>query len=157
MSLAKKTFNTVVSAVMQPQVLGTIFIGILGYAAYRKFTGNKDEQPNVNLGINQSLLSISNQQAEIYASQLYDSMEAYGTEEPTIEAIFNVINPEDFKLIYNKFGTVKYDDIVGIIEPLLGLAPKRDLVYILRSELSFFNPIVQKKVKTIVTQAGFAW
>lgn len=109
--------------------------------------------------------TISNQQAINYAQQLLDAMNAkepfYGTDEETIEKVFDKLQtPDDFIKVYNAFGTKDYN---GNNSPPSGVwayldsYEKRNLVYWLKSELSPSDGSVYTKVKQRIESAGFAF
>ncbi len=85
-----------------------------------------------------------------------------GTDNNVVKSIFDRINSEDFKVMYQEFDTKDYNgyssppsNIGGGIQDALGISEKRDLVYWLRSELDFFDFSLKKRVKEIVEGAGF--
>ena len=114
--------------------------------------------------LNENCAKISDQQAQIYATQLYDSMKTFGTEEKVIEDIFKKLTPCDFIKVYNKFGTQKYSSsIFGGGEPTwLGLQigdySDYDLIEWLRAELSETTDAnAWSTIKAVVEPAGFTW
>lgn len=115
--------------------------------------------------------TITNSEATNFASQLLDAMNVkepiYGTDEETIEKVFDRIkNADDFLKVYNAFGLQDYN---GNNSPPTGFwsnldsYKKQDLVYWLKSELSngLFSSATEKraynKVKPIVELAGFVF
>lgn len=140
----------------------------VGKASSRLLTGDPNIDDKVNTsGANNpvtSRLSITRDQARIYAQQLLEAMNAkqpfYGTDEATILAIFNKINPDDFKLIYQMFGDKDYN---GNNSPpqgwwsVLDSYEPHNLVYWLKSEIGPRDGAVYTKVKSIVEQAGWAF
>lgn len=109
--------------------------------------------------------TISNQQAINYAQQLLDAMNVkqplYGTDEETIEKVFDKLQTaDDFIKVYNAFGTKDYN---GHNSPPSGVwayldsYEKRNLVYWLKSELSQSDGSVYTKVKERIEGAGFTF
>jgi len=167
-------------------VLYVVVGGIAIYSIYKlieaaKKTGDilsgDNVENNIEIGnalvVNPTNTTITSNQATIYANQLLEAMNwkgfifpvgyQHGTDNDTIEAIFDKINAEDFKMIYQKFGKKHYNgfgspdsNAIGGIESAIGIADLKDLVYWLNAELSsIFDRTLYKKVKTIVEQAGF--
>lgn len=117
--------------------------------------------------VDKNKITITPFQARNFAQQLLDAMNVkqplYGTDEKTIEAIFDTIQtPSDFIAIYNEFGLREYN---GNNSP-----PKsafwqwfdeyrpQNLVYWLKSEIDpKDDKRVYEKIKRIVEPAGFAF
>lgn len=146
--------------------IAAIYLGYKGFKLLKNIFDPKiDNNVDVNLSINQSLLTINQNQANIYASQLLDAFNVDelfdSTDENIVEDIFNKINSEDFKLIYNAFGEKPYSTLTGASPQSAGsnwFASDMDLVAWLRAEIgAFLNPTLHNKIKSIVTGAGFAY
>lgn len=146
-----------------------LYLALAGAAAYVIFKVVKNVTAAKELGpedkkLDEKCASISDQQAQIYATQLYDSMKGVGTDENVIETIFKKLTPCDFVKVYNKFGTQKYSGtILGGGEPTwLGLQigdySDYDLIEWLREELSETTDAnAWKSIKSVVEPAGFTW
>ncbi len=112
--------------------------------------------------IDDSKSTISESQARVYANQLFDAMNGYGTDEDTIRGVFEKLSPEDFKKVYNEYGRKMYTStFIGGGTPTdttiwLGDYENADLIYWLRKEL---NDITDRKtvtaVREVVEPAGF--
>ncbi len=135
---------------------------------------NLDLNIDTNIKPNPSKTTISREQARIFASQLLKAFNyrkqvwltpVYGTDDDVVEEIFKKITPEDFKLIYNEFGTKDYvvhgspqEGIAGGILDFTGLSRKLDLVEWLKEEInSVTDRTLYNLIKSVVNQAGFAF
>ena len=80
---------------------------------------------------------LSEQQAQIYANELYSAMNKYGTDTEYIMTLYDKIKdiPKAFNDISAKFGTMRY--FMGINDDTLGT--EKTLLSWLRSELSNDN------------------
>lgn len=151
-------------------VVGGLVALFVGYKLYRNFNnawngGNIDNQiPNT--GGNASGATITDQVARNYAQQLLDAMNVkepfYGTDEATIEAVFdNLQNGADFLKVFNAFGNKDYNGWNSPPEgfwSFLDSYDKRNLVYWLKSEISpTTEPRLYNKVKQRVESAGFTF
>ena len=126
-----------------------------------KFKGSGDftQQP-----VDSTRLTISQTMAKNFAEQLYEAMRyggpIYGTDKAAIEAVFNKLNSEDFKMVYNAFGRRSYSH-TGVtpskIEVFLGFYSDLDLVQWLVNELDGFDSALKNKIRPIITNAGFAF
>jgi hypothetical protein len=146
-----------------------LYLAVAGAAAFVLFKVVKKVTSGTSLGpsgkkLNENCASISDQQAQIYATQLYDSMKGLGTDEKIIESIFKKLTPCDFVKVYNKFGVQKYSGtIFGGGEPTwLGLQigdySNYNLIEWLRAELSETTDAnTWKTIKAVVEPAGFTW
>lgn len=122
------------------------------------------------LRIDRSRLSITPEQARIFASQLLTAFnwtwpfpKIQGTDNDVVEGIFDRIGPEDFKLIFLEFGDKDYNgfgsppnNIGGGFQSVTGISSKRNLVYWLREEFKLSTPL-RDKIKETVERAGFAF
>ena len=156
-------------------ILGAFAVFKILQAANNAFSGSDiDDKVDFKLKIDPAKLSISKEQAKIFADQLLVAMNweglrpwplftvGPGTDNKVIKEVFGQINPEDFKLIYQAFGTKDYNgfgsppkNVGGGVQDAIGISKKRDLVYWLRSELDFFDFSLKGKVGETVRQAGF--
>lgn len=160
-------------------------VGLAFYLGYKLFKGVSNatsnilnpDVPNNSIDIvfddnDITTNTITPFQANQYALQLIDAINhttwfgTSATDEDTIEAIFDKINSDDFKLIYNAFGKRPYDEFEGRVigDGIVGaltntfFGEEKDLVYILKVELSsLWDKTIYNKVKSIVTSAGFAF
>lgn len=142
----------------------------VGYKIFKSindtFNGNNIDNQVSGTGGNVIGATITNQVAKNYAQQLLDAMNAkepfYGTDEATIEAVFDaLLNPQDFLKVYNFFGEKDYN---GHNSPPTGVwqyidsFEKRNLVYWLKSEISpTTDARLFSKVKHRVESAGFTF
>ena len=147
-----------------------LYLALVGAAAFVLYRLVKKVTTSPNLGpdggkLNENCAQISDQQAQIYATQLYDSMKGLGTDEKVIESIFKKLTTCDFVKVYNKFGTQKYSGttLTGGGEPTwLGLQigdfNDYDLIEWLRAELSeTTDRNAWAAIKAVVEPAGFTW
>jgi hypothetical protein len=147
-----------------------LYLALAGAAAFVLYRVVKKITTSPTLGpdgvkLDEKCAKISDQQAQIYANQLYDSMKGLGTDEKTIEDIFKKLTPCDFLKVYNKYGTQKYSGtfLTGGGEPTwLGLQigdySDYDLVEWLRAELSeTTDRNTWASIKKIVEPAGFTF
>jgi hypothetical protein len=147
-----------------------LYLALAGAAAFVLYRVVKKVTTSPSLGpdggkLNENCAKISDQQAQIYATQLYDSMKGLGTDEKVIESIFKKLTPCDFVKVYNKFGTQKYSGtlLTGGGEPTwLGLQigdyNDYDLIEWLREELSeTTDRNAWAAIKAVVEPAGFTW
>ncbi len=58
--------------------------------------------------VDHSKVTISPEQASMYANQLYNAMKNAGTDKNTIKSIFKGLPAENYKMIYNAFKTRSY-------------------------------------------------
>lgn len=114
--------------------------------------------------VDDSKASISDSQAKVYANQLFDSMNGYGTDEDTIKGVFEKITPDDFKKVYNAFGRKPYTStIIGGGTPTstsmwLGDYQDADLIYWMRKELSDTGDrATVTAIRAVVEPAGFVF
>ena len=174
---AKSTAKKAVNVVKQnPTVAFDVVLGIAAITAVYFLIKNisnfsnrlSNGDPNISDNVDvkpkpkPSLLSITKEQGKILAQQLLDAMNAkepfFGTDEKTIFAIFQRINSEDFKLIFNEFGLKDYN---GFNSPPTGFLSnfdsyeKRNLIYWLKNEITPSDGIVYDRVKKVVEHAGF--
>lgn len=152
-------------------VLGGAIAIYVGYRIFKTLNKgfdnvlNPDIDDTIDVGtIDTSGATISNEQAFIFANQLLKAMNAkqplWGTDEETILKIFKQISSQDFRVIYNVFGTKDYNGNnsppTGIFANIDSYEP-HDLVYWLNSELSPGDGEVYRLVKKTVNDAGFAF
>jgi|GEM_PF-1549668 len=165
----------------------TLYIGLGIAAVFALYYGGKwfndafsgsgiDDTIDTTVKPDMGKTTISRATARNYASQLLEAMNwkgwmllpyphfGDGTDNDVLKSIFNNINADDFKLIYQEFGTKDYNgyssppkNVGGGIQDSLGISKKRDLVFWLRSELDFLDFSLKRKVADLVTQAGFAF
>lgn len=114
--------------------------------------------------VDDSKASISESQAKIYANQLFDSMNSYGTNESTIKGVFEKITPDDFKKVYNAFGRKPYTStFIGGGTPTatsmwLGDYEDADLIFWMRKELSdTADRSTVAAIRQVVEPAGFVF
>jgi hypothetical protein len=176
-SVAKKGATIVAN---NPVKTGYVLGAVLGvYLLYKVVTKTTDKidtlldgDPNIDDTIgntgqgNTNNATITNAQAVNFAQQLLDAMNYmfpfYGTDEATIEAVFNKLqNSADFLKVYHAFGEKDYN---GNNSPPTGFwsnldsYKKQNLVYWLKSELnSVLDREIYNKVKNIVELAGFTF
>ena len=123
--------------------------------------GNYHEQ-----AVDMTKTTISKATAENYAEQLFKAFNYYwGTDLSTIKTIFKKINSEDFKLIFNAFGTRTYSKVnggtpsgswIGLDNPVIfGSNPDLDLMQWLDNELGMLDYTTKGIVRPIVEKAGF--
>ena len=172
---AKKGLKTAgKAAVNNPKttlyVVGGLVALYVGYKIYKSlnsaFEGSNIDNQVPHTGGNTTGATISNQVAANYAQQLLDAMNAkepfYGTDEDTVEAVFDALsNGADFLKVYNAFGLKDYN---GHNSPPSGFwayldsYEKRNLVYWLKSEISPTSDArLYNKVKQRVESAGFTF
>lgn len=138
--------------------------GFILYRVVKKVTTGQSLGPDKKK-LDEKCAKISDAQAQIYATQLYDSMKGMGTDENTIEEIFKKLTPCDFIKVYNKYGTQKYSGTIltGGGEPTwLGLQigdySDYDLIEWLRAELSeTTDRNAWSAIKNVVEPAGFTF
>ena len=108
--------------------------------------------------------TITETQAKNFAENLFEAFNYfYGTNKSTINAIFDKIKPEDFKMIYNEFGKRTYSSLNGgsptdkvyALDTYLGNRDL-DLVEWFNKELDLLDYFTLAKVKKTVKAAGFA-
>lgn len=146
-----------------------LYLALAGAAAFVLYRLVKKVTTTNLLGpkedkLNEVGAKITDQQAQIFATQLYDAMKGYGTDEKTIELIFSKLSSADFVKVYNKYGTQKYtDSIFGGGEPTwlgiqIGDYDDYDLVEWLRAELSeTTDKNSYAAIKKVVEPAGFTF
>lgn len=143
---------------------GVVFGGFLMYKAYKMVS--RILEPNqggvkiTEQKVNKSLTTISDQQAENLARQLYNAMEGFGTKTEIIFDVFRKLgdNPNNFLLVYNKFGSQDYAFYGGnagnaFLRAFQSTIPK-DLVGWLDEELDSDE---KQKVRGLIRKAGFAF
>lgn len=185
-STPSKNLSATDSAIQSQKKLLYIFGGVVAFyllfqiatTASEKIQSVLDGDPNIDDlvpntggGFDIKNTTITKSQAANFAQQLLEAMNVkqpiYGTDEETIEKIFNKIKTkDDFLLVYDAFGMKDYN---GNNSPPTGIwsnidsYKKQNLVYWLKSELSngFFASAAEKraykKVKEIVEKAGFVF
>lgn len=147
-----------------------VYLALAGAAAFVLYRLVKKITTSPTLGpekgkLNDRGAKITDQQAQIYATQLYNSMKGVGTDEKTIELIFGKLSSPDFVKVYNKYGTQKYSGtfLTGGGEPTwLGLQigdySDYDLVEWLRAELDeTTDKNTWASIKKVVEPAGFTF
>lgn len=161
-----KTASKTLSSPLFLKVVGYGFGGYLAYKIASKILAGPKPDPTPNIDVivtpNTNWTTINENQAKKYAQTLLEAMDRqpYGTYDDRILNVFNKINSEDFKLIYNAFGMQNYNGwgtppTTWLWQQLDNYQP-RNLVYWLQSELSDSkNKPVYTLVKNIVEDAGF--
>ena len=133
--------------------------GISSLFKRKKVTGGTfSKQP-----VDQTRTTISDQTAKNYAENMYQAFNYdWGTDNTILNAIFSKINSEDFKQIYNAFGTRTYNQLAGGTPngdwwnlTTYGIYDDLDLVAWLNTELDNFDTALKKKARPIVEGAGF--
>jgi hypothetical protein len=146
---------------------GAIAIVVIGYAVVKRIKGGiagekiKGGKWNSQM-VDKSKTSITEATASNYAEQLFKAFNyTYGTDKAIIDSIFSKINSEDFKLIYNAYGTRSYSSLFGIggtpsaVERLAGTYSNIDLIQWINNELEFGDGALKTKIKKVVEPAGF--
>jgi hypothetical protein len=178
---AKQTASKMGKTVVEnPKTTGYVVAGvialILGYSVYKgiknKINPDIDDDVDGVGGLpdpNQTTATITQTQAINYASQLLEAMNYMrnswffgGTDEDTINQVFDQLNSgNDFVLVFHAFGEKEYNGFNSPVEGsewLDSSYEKKDLVYWLKSELSYaFEPTIFNKVKQRVESAGFVF
>ena len=124
-----------------------------------------DNERETTLDIDPDKLTITEEKAKNWAATLFESMKvANKTDEDAIRSVFDIITPEDFKLIHKYFGTPHYDDLfgsspldnfLGDLDVFTGASQKRDLVYWLKSEVSsWWDYSLYNKIEKTINDAG---
>lgn len=155
--------------VTNPMFLKVAGIAVGAYLLYKVFTGvsakvTPDPVNNVDIVVTPDIskTTITTEQAKIYAQTLLEAMDIqpYGTDPDIILAVFQKINADDFKLIFNAFGMKNYNGTGSPPESWifqqLDNYQERNLVFWLRSELnSWLDATTYNLVKKIVEEADF--
>lgn len=147
-----------------------VYLALAGAAAFILYRLVKKITTSPTLGpekgeLNDKGAKITDQQAQIYATELYNSMKGVGTNEKTIEVIFSKLSSPDFVKVYNKYGTQKYSGtfLTGGGQPTwLGLQigdfSDYDLVEWLRAEIDeTTDKNTWASIKKVVEPAGFTF
>lgn len=147
---------------------GSIVVVVIAIAAVKSIK-NKFSGKGIKGGIfseqtiDNTKTTINSQTAKNYAENLFRAFNySLGTDKSVIESVFSKINSEDFKMIYNAFGTRSYSIINGGTSSGKWLAPDTwvgsediDLVSWLNEELDFTDTALKNKIRPIVNGAGF--
>lgn len=151
---------------------GAIAIVIVGYAIVSKLKGgisglftdkSSSATPFKPLFFDDKKSTISNELANSYANQFYNSMKNIGTNEDTIYSVLQKLQKkEDFIKVYNAFGLKSYTgSLIGgsptYPERWLGSYDDYDLIEWFRAELSIKNYPTYSLAKKTVNNAGFAF
>ena len=113
--------------------------------------------------IDETKTTISKNTAKNYSENLFDAFNyTWGTDKSIIDSVFNKIQSEDFKLIYNEFGKRSYSGLNGGSPSGQWYAPdtyagseELDLISWLNNELGVGDSALRTKIKNIVEPAGF--
>ena len=147
---------------------GSIAVVVIAIAVVKSFT-KKITGKGIKAGvyseqtIDNTKTTISVSTAKNYAENLFRAFNyTWGTDKGVIENVFNNINSEDFKMIYNAFGTRSYSQLNGGTPSGNWLAPDTwignediDLISWLNAELGFGDSALKNKIRPIVNGAGF--
>lgn len=156
---------------------GAILILAIGYKAYKSLQKGSEavsnfiskdhlETVNVFTNVDESKVTITNEQAQQFARTIYDACNImaplYGTDEDAILEVFKKLKSgDDYKLVYKMFGAKEYN---GNNSPprsgwgrLFDVFEPRDLNFWLRSELSPSDGEVYTTVKERIESAGYSF
>jgi len=143
---------------------GAIAIVVVGYAIVKRLkgeiAGKKPKGGNfITQGVDLSKTSITQEMAKNYAESLYTAFNYYwGTDNTIIRNVFDKINSEDFKLIFNYYG-IRSRDLDGKaptgLWKIFGQYEDLNLVEWLNEELGILDFSLKNKIRPIVNGAGF--
>jgi hypothetical protein len=150
---------------------GAIAVVIIGYAIVKRVKGAiKGEEAKGGKynkqNVDRSKTSISEETASNYAEQLFRAFNytigtpplgVFGTDKSVIDSVFSRINPEDFKMVYNAFGTRSYSTVgsPSNIDKFFNNFDNLDLISWLNEELGFGDSALKEKIRKVVEPAGF--
>lgn len=163
-AFAKASKKAIDNPVDTAKIIGIIALIGVAYVVVRKFSKNltenfeltSDENPlETQVDINPANLTLTQQEANNIAHNLLQAMTDAGTDEEAIGVAFSRMKSgDDFKLVFEAFGTQKYSGFglpsSGVPEILVG-GKKQDLIFWLKSELSTSDPeyaIVKSRVES---------
>jgi len=145
---------------------GAIAVVVVGYAIVKRLKGEvAGKKPKVGnfitQGVDVTKTSITQEMAKNYAESLYGAFNYYwGTDKAIIRNVFENINSEDFKMIFNYYG-VRSRDLDGKaptgLWKLFGQYEDLNLVEWLSKELDVLDFLLKNKIRPIVNGAGFAF
>jgi hypothetical protein len=147
---------------------GAIAVVIVGFTIVKRVKGAFT--PAVISGgkfveqeVNPQIVKISNATAKNYAETLFEAFNyTWGTDKGSISQVFDKINSEDFKLVYNQFGKRSYSTINGGTPSgkwwspdTLGGSTELDLISWINAELGWGDSALREKIRKVVEPAGF--
>jgi hypothetical protein len=144
---------------------GAVAIVVVGWTVVNKFKkAVKGKSIRAGKFIEQNIdvkkLTITPQQAQNYAEQLFEAMNYdWGTDKAQIRNVFQKINAEDFKLVFNAFGKRDYGTLGKFsptaFERMFGLYRSLDLVNWLNEDLDFLDWKLRAEIRKVIEPAGF--
>jgi hypothetical protein len=144
---------------------GAILIVAIGYTIVKKFQGGfgsflKDKSVGAKeftpVKVDATKSTISNEEANNFANQLFNAMDNYGTNEDVIYDILNKLQKkDDFRKVYNAFGRKSYyiDGSPTISAYIFGYN-NLDLIEWFNEEVGWSNPLTKNLINKTVKNAN---